>query len=81
MSYSDFSFSAVKKIFGLTEKPTDLFPAVALLETSDWLKETLTSSIPLALSSSSDKARSEFIIAPLLLELEKRNPHKFSIYC
>lgn len=80
MSYSDFSFSAVKKIFGLTEKPIDLFPTVALLEASDWLKETLTSSIPLALSSSSEKARSEFIIAPLLLELEKRNPHKLSIF-
>jgi len=80
MSYRDFSFSTVKKAFGLTEKPLDLFPTVALLEASDWLKETLASSIPLALSSSSEKARSEFIIAPLLLELEKRNVGKFSVF-
>ena len=80
MAYRDFSLNSVKKIFGLIEKPIDLFPDIAQLEASSWLKETLATSIKLALSSSSEKARSEFIVAPILLELEKRNTDELSIF-
>jgi hypothetical protein len=80
MAYSDFSLNQVKKVFGLTEKYVQLFNDVATLEPSKWLQETLSYSIKLALSSSSEKARSEFIIAPILIELERRNMNKLSIY-
>lgn len=80
MAYSDFSLSQVKKAFDLTEKSMPLFPNVAVVEPSDWLRETLSYSLKLALSSSSEKARSEFIIAPILIELERRNPERLSIY-
>ncbi len=80
MAYSDFSLSQVKKAFELTEKSISLFPSVAVVEPSDWLQETLKYSLRLALSSSSEKARSEFIIAPILIELERRNTEKLSIY-
>lgn len=80
MAYSDFSLTQVKKVFGLTEKSVQLFSDVATLEPSNWLQETLSYSIKLALSSSSEKARSEFIIAPILIELERRNPNTISIY-
>ena len=80
MAYSDFSLSQVKKVFGLTEESVQLFSDVAALEPSSWLQETLSYSLKLALSSSSEKARSEFIIAPILIELERRNPNKLSIY-
>ena len=80
MMYGDFSLSQVKKEFGLTERSVQLFPKAFAVEPSDWLKETLSYSLKLALSSSSEKARSEFIIAPILIELERRNQEKLSIY-
>lgn len=80
MAYSDFSLSQVKKVFGLTEESVQIFSDVVALEPSSWLKETLSYSLKLALSSSSEKARSEFIIAPILIELERRNQNKLSIY-
>jgi len=80
MAYSDFSLIQVKKVFGLTEKPINLFNDLGEIEASHWLKETLEISLKLALSSSSEKARSEFIIAPILLEIEKRNQENFSIF-
>jgi len=61
MAYSEFSLSKVKKDFDLIEKHTNLFADIGIFEVSDWLKETLDISIKLALSSSSEKARSEFI--------------------
>ena len=80
MVYSDFSLSQVKKAFGLSEKSDDLFSQVATVEPSSWLQETLNYSLKLALSSSSEKARSEFIIAPILIELERLNPENLAIY-
>lgn len=80
MAYSDFSLAKAKKEFALTERIIQLFPNINLLEASDWLVETLDISIQLALSSSSEKARSEFIVAPIMLELEKRNRNEFAIF-
>lgn len=80
MAYSDFSLSQVKKAFGLVERSVPLFTAAAAIAPSSWLLETLKYSLKLALSSSSEKARSEFIIAPILIELERRNQETLSIY-
>ncbi|MGC1309965.1 MAG: hypothetical protein WA885_22285 [Phormidesmis sp.] len=80
MVYGDFSLAQVKKTFGLTESSVYLFPAVGAIAPSDWLQETLKYSLKLALTSSSKKARSEFMIAPLLIELERRNPGNLFIY-
>ncbi len=67
-SYSEFSLKRVKKEFNLTEKRLKLFDSEQQIEASDWLKQTLELSLELALSSSSEKARSEFIVAPILLK-------------
>ena len=80
MTYSEFTLEKVKKEFGLIEKRIDLFGNTQKIESSNWLKETLEISLDLALSSSSEKARSEFIIAPILIEMEKRNNQKFAVY-
>lgn len=80
MAYSDFSLAKVKKTFGLTEKMIPLFQDQNTIEPSQWLQETLNISLKVALSSSSEKARSEFIIAPILLEMEKRNHEAFAIF-
>jgi len=80
MAYSDFSLSQVKKKFALIEEASRLFPQDITLEPSDWLSETLRYSLTLAISSSSEKARSEFIIAPILIEIKRRNFQKIAIH-
>ena len=39
---------------------------------SDLLRQTLQENVPLALDISTEKARSEFIIAPVLLEVRRQ---------
>ena len=80
MAYSDFSVAQVKKTFGLVAHSASLFADVAPVAPSDWLKETLKYSFKLAIASSNEKARSEFILAPILIELERRNENTLSIY-
>lgn len=80
MAYSDFSLRKVKKTFSILEKRELLFENITPEPISDWLKETLETSLHLALASSSEKARSEFLVVPLLFEVYKRNSRKFAIY-
>ena len=80
MAYIDFSLTQVKRAFDLSEQSVALFPQISPVAPSEGLQETLRYSLKLALSSSSEKARSEFIIAPILIELERRNAEQLSIY-
>lgn len=81
MSYSHFSLARVKEEFELEEQNSNLFLDVLPIESSSWLKETLKLGLELVFSSSSsEKARSEFIVAPILIELRKINNKQFSIY-
>jgi hypothetical protein len=74
MSYSDFkSLEKAQTDLGLTINETaGLFQGIPPVEISDFLRQTLDFNIPLALAINSEKARSEFIIAPILAEV-KRN--------
>jgi hypothetical protein len=80
MAYREFSLIQVKRQFKLQEKEQPLFPNVQPVSLSNWLTESLDMGIKLALTSSSEKARSEFIVAPILLELEKNNVDHVSIF-
>jgi len=80
MSYNHFTLAKVKEEFNLEEQDSDLFLDVLPIESSGWLKETLKTGLRLARPSSSEKARSEFIIVPILFEIEKRNNECFAIY-
>jgi hypothetical protein len=80
MAYSDFTVRKVKKAFDLQERAVSLFPHKGALEASQWLQDTLAMSVKFALSSSSEKARSEFIVAPILLEIEQRNKDEFALF-
>lgn len=80
MSYSHFTLAKVKQEFNLEEQDSDLFLDVLPVESSGWLKETLKTGLRLARPSSSEKARSEFIVVPILFEMEKRNNECFTIY-
>ncbi|MEM7539690.1 MAG: hypothetical protein AAF639_46470 [Chloroflexota bacterium] len=80
MAYRDFSLEKVKKEFQLIEKPMILFPNVQVLEPSAWLQQTLKIGLKLGRVSSSEKARSEFIVTPILLEMNMRNDESFAIF-
>lgn len=81
MSYSDFSVEDVKTRFNLRlEEGQDLFAAVPAVEISPLLREILAENVPLALAISTDKARSELIIAPVLLEARRHAQRRVSLF-
>ena len=72
MAYSDFKLSELIKTFGLTLSETvDLFADVKEVESSKNLAFNLKENIPLAVAIGTEKARSEMIIVPILLEMSK----------
>jgi hypothetical protein len=73
MVYSDFDLKTAVHTFALAEvRETDLFRHVAPLEPSEFLRVWLDKFAPVALGVNSEKARSEFIIAPMLAEMKLR---------
>ena len=81
MPYSNFTLRQVEKDFHLQiEEKIDLFAHVQAIAPSDDLKRILTENIPLALAINTEKARSEFLIAPTLLELRRRSPIPISLF-
>src|SRR5438876_3726437 len=73
MAYGDFDLKTAVQKFGLSEdRTTDLFAAVEPLEPSAFLRVWLDEFAPVALGVNSERARSEFIIAPMLAETKRR---------
>lgn len=69
MAYCDFTLSKSVEQFGLTLlRSRDLFSPVVAYNPRPSLAEYLAESVPVALSSRSEKARSEAIVTPILLE-------------
>ncbi|NJM10765.1 MAG: hypothetical protein HC889_01555 [Synechococcaceae cyanobacterium SM1_2_3] len=72
MSYSNFTLKRVKEEFSLSIiENEDLFSMVEEIKISEYLDKTLNYNVPLALAISTEKARSELIIANILLELKR----------
>jgi hypothetical protein len=81
MSYSDFTLTDVKEKLGLSLKEkVSLFFQTANLECSDHLKETLRYNVPLATSINTEKARSELIVTPVLVEVTKILNQQVSLF-
>jgi hypothetical protein len=81
MAYSDFSLARAKNDFGLTlDESSDLFAATAPVSSSDLLKTLLKDYVPLAISISTEKARSEFLIAPILAEVRRLLNQRISLF-
>lgn len=81
MSYSDFNLEKVKKDFQLTTyEKIDFFIDTPELECSNLLTEILYYNIPLALASNSEKARSEMIIAPILIDLRRQLQDRINLF-
>jgi hypothetical protein len=81
MSYRQFkSLATVKEAFGLVTKEGIRFlPALEPIEPSDTLKNFLDYSLPVALATGSEKARSELIITPVLMEVRQILQQRISL--
>ena len=81
MSYSEFSLDRVLKTFNLTtSEKINLFANFAEAQCSEILIQTLEYNVPLALAINTEKARSELIIAPVLLELRRQLQDRISLF-
>lgn len=78
MSYSDFTLEAVERQCGVTTQEAVLFPGSPVAQVPDWLPGWLTRGTRLALIS--EKARSEFIVVPILLAARELSGDQFAIY-
>jgi hypothetical protein len=79
MAYSSFTFEQLEDIFGIDTRISskNLFMDIPI-EPSEWLKHSLQFSQKVPLLS--EKARSEMIVMPILLEMIEKNNHSFSLF-
>lgn len=81
MSYSDFTLEELKIKFNLTiQEQVELFQAIEPVNPSPLLRDILEENIPLALGVDTEKARSELIVAPILVDLRKSFQRQISIF-
>lgn len=81
MAYNDFkTINQVKTNFDLSINQVDLFPQIELVEPSEYLKITLKRNLKVAFDNDTKKARSELIIAPLLIEVREIFDGKISLF-
>ena len=81
MAYSDFKLLEVIDSFGLViHESSGLFATVQEQEGSDLLSTILKENVDLAVAISSEKARSEMIISPILLEIRRKFNYEISFF-
>jgi hypothetical protein len=81
MAYSDFTLTKFRKNFNITiDEETDLFAAVEPIEPSEKLTSALEETRELALAINTEKARSEMIITPILLEIRRKANYQISLF-
>src|SRR5436190_6808488 len=81
MAYNDFTLETLKERFGIrTDEGSSLFALVPAVPISTLLRDTLAENVPLALDISTDKARSELIIAPVLMEVRRQLEGRISLF-
>lgn len=81
MAYSNFTLAKIKEDFGLTVDETqNLFSEVTAVQPSEILTLILQDYIPLATAIGTEKARSEFLIAPILSEVRKQLNYRVSLF-
>lgn len=78
MAYSDFTLEKLEQQFGIKNQMIPLFNNIHPLEPSDKLKEALQLARELPIRS--EKAKSESIVFPILVELRQKNNKFFTIY-
>jgi len=81
MPYSEFTLRKAKRDFGLTTVEAGRFlPPTEPIAPSVYLTESLIEGLPLATATGSEKARSELIISPILVEVRKILQRQVSLF-
>ena len=80
MAFRDFVYPDVRHDLGLTLTETDLFGNIPPLEPSQGFLERMRVDVKLGLGIGTEKARSEFIIAPVLAELRRLLDGAFGLF-
>lgn len=81
MPYSKFTLSKAVEDFQLTIVEGDRFlPEISPVNPSSLLKDTLKETLPWAVAVGSEKARSEGIINPVLLEVKRQLRGQISVF-
>jgi hypothetical protein len=81
MAYPDFTLDMLIEQFGLQIQEDSAFlAAFAPLPISPLLRQELEENVPLARDISTEKARSEFIIAPVLVEVRRQCQRRISLF-
>ncbi len=81
MAYSDFTLPGLIAQFQLTViEDQELFAEIEPVAVPPFLDDMLRESAPLALAINTEKARSEMILAPILIELRKLTGRRISLF-
>ncbi len=78
MAFSEFTLEEVERSLGITTQEADLFPGVGAAALPEWLPALLERGTRLALLS--EKSRSEFIVAPILMAARELCADRFAIF-
>jgi hypothetical protein len=78
MAYGDFTLKTIQEKFGVKNRVERIFDKFEPLEPSDWLKKSLEMASKMPIRT--EKAKSEAIVMPILLELRERNQDYFTVY-
>ncbi len=78
MAYRNFSLDDLQQKFGIRNQIRSLFAPMTPITLSEWLKITFENAADLP--THTEKAKSESIIFPLLMELRNNNNKFFTIY-
>ena len=77
MAFTDFTLETVETELGIIPRPGPLFPALPVASVPAWLTGALARGMESALVS--EKARSEFIVAPILLAVRELSGGRIAI--
>lgn len=81
MAYSSFTLSKVKSMFDLaTDSTHDIFATVEPIQPTELLTTILKDQLPLAAAINTEKARSELIIMPILMEVRRLLNNQVAIF-
>jgi len=81
MSYENFSIEDIEKYFAINiQSEPNLFASIKSIAPSERLISLLEEFTPLASAIGTEKARSEFIIAPILAEVKKLAGNQVSLF-
>lgn len=80
MAFRDFSFPDVRRMLGVTVGEADFTSAIPPIAPSEGFAARFQDGVNLAIAVNTEKARSEFIIAPVLMELRRSLGGSFGLF-